>query len=362
MTMRCVLLVCALCAWCACGCAASTDGAGGHDLLQPQESSSQSKVDSSDDVRNECSQTEGDAAEGCGGSGLTDGRLVDDGCNKDEGPLREECKTVSPPPSCEPKEAERCQKPADPATGVVCKETGGKCGNSAKAGQLETELNEQQISTAQVVCSDNEVVSGDPPKCVSKEKVVHQENLGTRTDGLNGGVGESHRGGSGSKEPVTSQRPTSERSDAPNTPASNLGEKDVGNRKVISETGRKADIVQKEKDLKQDENVKDGALKDNAQTAVSEGAPAENESSPADASTAPESGNTPPGTMASGANTGGETPNLGSSGSSSMKAGSDEATDNKPATAASPVENVKDTKNVDSSLSPVWVHAPLLLL
>ncbi|KEG09860.1 hypothetical protein DQ04_04521010 [Trypanosoma grayi] len=41
-----------------------------------------------------------------------------------------------------------------------------------------------------------------------------------------------------------------------------------------------------------------------------------------------------------------------------------EATNSNPATtaAAPEVENVKDTKNADSSVSPVWVHAPLLLL
>ncbi|KEG06534.1 hypothetical protein DQ04_13451000 [Trypanosoma grayi] len=51
----------------------------------------------------------------------------------------------------------------------------------------------------------------------------------------------------------------------------------------------------------------------------------------------------------------------GQSGSSSTTAGISDATDSNPATTAA-VEKVNDTKNADSSVSPVWVHAPLLLV
>ncbi|KEG05609.1 hypothetical protein DQ04_20051000 [Trypanosoma grayi] len=136
-----------------------------------------------------------------------------------------------------------------------------------------------------------------------------------------------------------------------------------GRREEISTQGEKTDkghtesssqhtsnTLLNEANTSEQERKSDETSNTNNDSEVTNVAPAGGDSSPGDATTtAVDHSSEAPAT---------QTPTEASSAASGVS----DASDTKPSTTTAAVETINNTKNADSSVSPVWVHAPLLLL
>ncbi|KEG05640.1 hypothetical protein DQ04_19771000 [Trypanosoma grayi] len=472
MTMRCVLLVCALCAWCACGCEAGEDRITDSSGSAVEQLSSAAEGGLPGAAAGLCPPPCGKGGEkGCRCVDAGGNAVVSDGC-KGGAPVSERCKdgTLSPP--CKDEKDEAC-KLSSPVTlpeavvqrgGVTCKpqevpcssvladgsgteaavttcvkpENVSECPNGQRIVSVGPESPRDTNVRSDVVSGTNKSIdstcAGSETPCVLPQAQPQpklpgreDENLqrGAECEGHITGCPPGPTGQPANEECLTSPQKCSTTSSPtggttgqggglstsgtlstdlstesrgagnlldPQTKGKRKGDKDSNDQDQKQLGGLESTHVsqqttppgkQRAREILsgsgQGGKASDGVLEAISQSTVShpsnevstktklkgsDQAPTndkkgprltdavngETDSTAADAtSIAGEAGTEPA-----------ETQNL--SGPASTSTGASEATDSNPSTTVTETENVKDTKNTDSSVSPVWVHAPLLLV
>ncbi|KEG06440.1 hypothetical protein DQ04_13921000 [Trypanosoma grayi] len=397
MTMRCVLLVCALCAWCACGCAAEGDDlVGGLPDGDLKESSAKSGSDNPQDPLKVCSPGAVDNSGAvCPVADQRENALVRDDCTNQ--PDTPKCKVAAVPSPCKEKNPPGCKNPESRDSVALCTETEGSCRDAADTG-LERGIPDRQQIPASVECRETDVGAAATPTCVRAGKQEREERLEEEpggekdNDGEQGNTGlrhetqhnaagegdgqsnpqlglqakqkddsekqvkekEDERDGRGVKKekaevPESKQKlltPVKTGEHVDKTPAS--GRPEGSHRQGSQADTGDVDAMTSEASSphrtagKKDEKTKDDSKPTTIFNTVSGGEHTDNGFSAGDFKTATEANNNQQDVSTSTVVT--------------------EVTHSNTAATAPAVENVKDTKNVDSSVSPVWVHPPLLLV
>ncbi|KEG06441.1 hypothetical protein DQ04_13921010 [Trypanosoma grayi] len=384
MTMRSVLLVCALCAWCACGCAAVDEGTTDDHGTHAEEDVSEPKVLDRDGLDGVCQPGQVKSSKGVCSAPLltTKGADLED-CDgaRESG----KCTIASSTPLCTHKVVVTCENIDKSNPEALCTKEGKTCMISAAVGQKTATVGNLQTSDPNTNClaaAGGGGVSGacgqkldtgltavggagqdgqSPTGGTSHGALSETGTLDTsplREDTKNGDLLEHQRGRI--NPPVEKQliRRTQDTAAAgqqgPHSPSDDHQDRGTSEGREVTTASPNATTSSPSSHLPTADHTDekgDDTVLNNIGKSGSDGATVtvKKNNAPSDAAGAGAKDEEGAGTQ-------------GSSESASVSAGASEATGSKPTPNAPADENVKDTKNADSSVSPVWVHAPLLLL